>query len=621
MQKITKKPRHRILRWWPACFIFGFMAFLIAFTQAGTVNVHGAPTGRYYVVEPAPEPQTNPDGEYSFTTLNDVFNKMAILQCKNVEVQIYGDRSTLDLSAESIFIFGNKEYFNAKITFNDFKIHTKADDTTSFCMKSSVGFRDDGVPYPTFNSINFKNCLFDHSFQKIVPNRSINSVANVSYIGCDFSEHFSCCGDDFGDLTFENCTNVGMINANSHKMKASGDPNSVLTIANCTFTGNIQKDGDGSYPRFQKDGSHAIVYGNGFHMIDFHFNKWSTEEPQEVRISVDVYQAEEPYGGTLSNLNESTKVVDKSNMQNIMISDFDYKPYVLFPVYSYTTTADYYVRTISPDGSTILNKVNETPIVFKPAQELKHYSGKTLVSSIETNDDHSEILTYINKDPSEHRTYEGRPYFSFSETDPDYSQVSTKTQNNILANYNNNSNRVHLNYVIDVSNYVEVPLTADVSLDGNVPPDGKITLILEDDEGNVIDTEQNKGSVVDFEPLYYVNAPGEYTLKMRAQVNPEDGIEGDGAVYTVKIKVIESDNGYVATVACEKNGQEYEGIPLFEFKTLPAPIVPPEVTKILTGDNANTAVWVAMLALSAICLICLAIYNKKKKENLAKNEK
>lgn len=612
MQKISKKPRHRILRWWPACFIFGFMAFLIAFTQVGTINVHGEPTGPYYTVKVTPSGGSSVTNEYAFTTLDDVCDKMSDAQNSDtaVEVQVYGLDSTLDLSGGDCNFKGNN-YYNTKITFNNFAIHTSDQDTTGFYMKSNVG-----VGNPTFNSINFNGCSFDHYFQKSNAGANVNVLSDVSYIGCDFSEHFSYPGDNFGDLLFIDCTNVGIVNANcDNKMNASGG-DSTLTVTGCTFTGNIQREGKSNYPRFQKDGSHAIVYGNGFKYINFHNNSWNTEEP----ISVDVYKASHPGAGALSNLSNPEGTRAYNNTQNVDITDVNNNPYVFFPVYSYYTTVDYYARNHYPGGS-VLQKVNDEPIRVKLGEVLRYKESETLVSSIQTNDDHSEILTQISEDPSTYRTYQGVPYHFFTaDTDPDYSEVSTKNQNNITASYDNGANRIHFNYVVDRDVYAEVFLTADVSLDGNVPPDGKITLILEDDEGNVIDTEQNKGSVVDFHPLSYIDAPGEYTLKMRAQVNPEDGIEGDGAVYTVKVKVTQTESGCDATVSYEKNGQEYEGIPLFEFKTLPAPIVA-EATKVLTGDNANTAVWVAMLALSAICLICLAIYNKKKKENLAKNEK
>ncbi|MDO4459503.1 MAG: Cna B-type domain-containing protein, partial [Clostridia bacterium] len=124
--------------------------------------------------------------------------------------------------------------------------------------------RDVGGISITYNNVNFTglNCNQgqDNQFSPI----------SFTYNGCNFTSGFAYQGDCVGNLTFNNCTNIGRVNANN--TSANGYS---LSITNCTFadTCNSALYG-GSWTENNRIGYGALVYGNGFTNVTFSGNTW-----------------------------------------------------------------------------------------------------------------------------------------------------------------------------------------------------------------------------------------------------------------------------------------------------------------------------------------------------------
>jgi len=183
----------------------------------------------------------------------------------------------------------------------------------------------------------------------------------------------------------------------------------------------------------------------------------------------------------------------------------------------------------------------------------------------------------------------------------------------------------------------EVILTAEKTLDGETPgKQDNFWFELEDENGDVIDGADNKGREVVFSPMYF-DEEGTYTYVIR-EIKENEFIDYDEAVYTAVITVTAPQNSDVfeTTVDYMRNGEEYDGIPLFANKTLVEETEPetkatePEKTEPATnpekpqttekateapenpqtGDGADMMLWIVLFAVSS-CVIAKIILSRK----------
>lgn len=183
-----------------------------------------------------------------------------------------------------------------------------------------------------------------------------------------------------------------------------------------------------------------------------------------------------------------------------------------------------------------------------------------------------------------------------------------------------------LNFANRTREAVEVVLTAEKTLDGKTP--GKndcFAFELEETNGDVVETGINIGRNVTFSPLYF-DEEGTYTYIIR-ETKENEFIQYDEAVYTVNITVTapEDDGAYTATVEYLKDGEPYQGTPLFANKTGEVEIdVEPEpqetdpttgkdTTAPKTGDSQNLILWFVLLLASGIILTKVLFVKKNNK--------
>ncbi len=114
---------------------------------------------------------------------------------------------------------------------------------------------------------------------------------------------------------------------------------------------------------------------------------------------------------------------------------------------------------------------------------------------------------------------------------------------------------------------VHVKLAAEVFVNGVYPTGSDYAFVLTDENGNVLQTVNNLGGIVEFAPLA-VNKPGEYVYYLKQLPGSADGATYDDTVYKVIVSVTEEDGRLVVSVSYEKDGAFYGRIPQF-FNTAP----------------------------------------------------
>lgn len=114
-----------------------------------------------------------------------------------------------------------------------------------------------------------------------------------------------------------------------------------------------------------------------------------------------------------------------------------------------------------------------------------------------------------------------------------------------------------------------VKLTAAKTLDGIAPAGSSFAFVLKDENGQIVQTGYNDGEQILFEAMSFTNT-GTYKYTIEEVAGNDRSINYDGSVYTVIIKVTESDS-YHAEIAYEKNGAAYQGNPVFANTTKSSP--------------------------------------------------
>ena len=127
-----------------------------------------------------------------------------------------------------------------------------------------------------------------------------------------------------------------------------------------------------------------------------------------------------------------------------------------------------------------------------------------------------------------------------------------------------------------IPSFSRATITAVKTLDGKTPDTNEFQFQLTDATGKVLQTANNKGADVIFNTLTYLT-PGVYTYYIKEIPGTNADIEYDSTVYTVKVTV-NSVLGYLTTsVAYEKNGVAYVGVPVFRNTTIEdEPVIPDE---------------------------------------------
>ncbi len=513
------------------------------------------------------------DGQTSETTyekqdgtpefLDDFFGYICgeELRGKTVEANFYGKGSVWNLSGDCeheylYTFFQNHALPNAKITLNNLNIKT-------YDTKFNFQVQD-----PSYRSeIIFKNCKIDNNFQMIqVGGAGPQHEIDIAFDSCEFTNKFYYTGVAFGKLTFNNCKNIGRVNANTFGMRDREEY--VLTITNSTFADNctnLNPDGV-KYPQYYKDGGNALVYGNGFSKIVFENNSWeSTGE----KIFVNGYNSDWPGSPPplqIAGMKGKPMFANEASAVNYTLtSDAPSTGMVLFAAYTYSVVTDYYVKTILGNETTLEKVGTETKV-----EEFKKYdeNGNLIGENIEG-------IGNVSINAEESKVYNGETYNYFTENDPLYSQVENQNKLNAEMKWDNNSNVLHLNYIREVVvPHTAATFSAKANLNGEKATGTEYTFVLKNSNGETIQTKSTTDGEVAFDEMnFFDSGSQQFTITQLAK--DDSGIVYDDSVFTANVVVTKSDNGLTSYVYYEKDGKIYEGVPTFENKTVETPAEEP----------------------------------------------
>lgn len=184
----------------------------------------------------------------------------------------------------------------------------------------------------------------------------------------------------------------------------------------------------------------------------------------------------------------------------------------------------------------------------------------------------------------------------------------------------------------------KVNLTATKTLDGKAPSGSAFSFVLKDKDGNIVQTKNNQEGSIAFDSLSF-SAAGTYTYYIAEQAGTDANINYDATSYKVTITVTRSGD-YKAAVNYEKNGQAYDGIPVFvnttkaddsdkpNTPTTPdksnTPTTPDKPTKPTdpaqpidpvpqTGDETDIGMWLTLMLCSFVALVGVCVYERKRR--------
>lgn len=174
---------------------------------------------------------------------------------------------------------------------------------------------------------------------------------------------------------------------------------------------------------------------------------------------------------------------------------------------------------------------------------------------------------------------------------------------------------------------VMLTLRAVTTLDGETPKGSEFTFNLKNAKGDLIQTQQNNDGEIIFNALSF-SSEGTFVYTISEVTGGNSNINYDETVYKVIIKVTES-NDYIANVTYEKDGEVYDGIPLFANTTITEPTppntpeepenpMPPDTPNVPgasdevpeTDDSMNLTLWTLLIGISGIGM---AAAQKKRK--------
>ena len=193
----------------------------------------------------------------------------------------------------------------------------------------------------------------------------------------------------------------------------------------------------------------------------------------------------------------------------------------------------------------------------------------------------------------------------------------------------------------------KVNLTATKTLDGKAPSGSAFSFVLKDKDGNIVQTKNNQEGSIAFDSLSF-SAAGTYTYYIAEQAGTDANINYDATSYKVTITVTRSGD-YKAAVSYEKNGQAYDGIPVFvnttkaddsdkpNTPTTPdkpntpvtpdkpnTPTTPDKPAKPTdpaqpidpvpqTGDETDIGMWLTLMLCSFVALVGVCVYERKRR--------
>lgn len=190
----------------------------------------------------------------------------------------------------------------------------------------------------------------------------------------------------------------------------------------------------------------------------------------------------------------------------------------------------------------------------------------------------------------------------------------------------------------------KVNLTATKTLDGKAPSGSAFSFVLKDKDGNIVQTKNNQEGSIAFDSLSF-SAAGTYAYYIAEQAGTDANINYDATSYKVTITVTRSGD-YKAAVNYEKNGQAYDGIPVFVNTTKSddsdkpnTPATPDKPTKPTdpdtpdepnkptkptdpaqpidpvpqTGDETDIGMWLTLMLCSFVALVGVCVYERKRR--------
>ena len=151
-----------------------------------------------------------------------------------------------------------------------------------------------------------------------------------------------------------------------------------------------------------------------------------------------------------------------------------------------------------------------------------------------------------------------------------------------------------------------ITVQASKYVDGSEEVEGIYTFVLLDKEGNIVASAQNNGSSIVFEELKYDKA-GEYEYYLLEQKGTEELMKYDESIYLLKVSVTEEGGKYVPSIRYEREGIEYEGMPMFNNETIEAEIISPD-----TGDHSRRMLWLGVMVIGIVAIGYVLISSRRK---------
>lgn len=141
---------------------------------------------------------------------------------------------------------------------------------------------------------------------------------------------------------------------------------------------------------------------------------------------------------------------------------------------------------------------------------------------------------------------------------------------------------------------VILPVGAEVTLDDGRPEDASFSLLLKDSSGNIVETKNNLGRVVTFNPLTF-KEEGTYVYTLTELQGDNKNVRYDTTTYeltvTVTKTVLASGKNAVLKIdsSWKKNGEAYNGlVPIFTNTTQKVETATLTVNKVWASDKASS---------------------------------
>ncbi len=148
------------------------------------------------------------------------------------------------------------------------------------------------------------------------------------------------------------------------------------------------------------------------------------------------------------------------------------------------------------------------------------------------------------------------------------------------AGKNGNAQKAGITAVKQAEDAASITLTAAVTMDGNVPADGRFRVCLRDAAGNVLQEQTNQGGIVTFDALHF-DKPGSYHYTMVQRIGNDSGVTYDETIYGIVITVTDTEQSDM-TVVYVRNGQFTVSTPAFANSTKAAGV---DESSILQGNQ------------------------------------